>query len=847
MPVSEKEVKETIAGDSQQPDSTATDSSEPSVDPKSGIPANLLPQALDNKRTFSDNMAPGVMQARGAASPTNAAAAPAPGTFSGGMGPGIMQPPAPGSFAAKWGLATKSLTNLGMPFVNAMALAGVHAMDPKAPSNTTWDQAQSNADQTPESQGLQMPSRADQVRRGAAGILGDISAGAGGRTGLEGINRAANAVTSRQQADFDNNVKMAKANAEMLHEQQLLHRTSEEAVEASAKQGAQSASVMMLAPKSEVLAKDITSDEVQKLMQSGQIDPSKHAMFLTGRKLIGNDANGQPQFRSTYTVIKPGEKITLDDETKRDFINTYTHNDFDKGTELTSQDYYRLDQLASTNFANELRRQEGLDLIEAKDYDVHLKKGDADFFNSKPWQAAVNSVPHTGAEDPYLEIKAYIALERMASHNDYVGQGQLPKDWHEQAKHAIGGGGTKYAENFEKLMDKYSVTALKDQEAGAGGVRDIVKKLDSAPSINEVISLQGAIERKIADPTTPQDQIDPLKNLGSQAERTMSRMQAEKERQERLDNSIKTGSPEAAGQMLADRNALPADLRTRGMTEDFIVKALAEADRIRQARGQGHYNAPNEEHLAKAVGTAHTTDFFRNVGSLIGEDGTLEQLDAAAQKISKHDFQILNSWTNWSKEAAGDKGISGYAATLVGVVDDYAKVMGGGGGSDSSRQLVLDIAQNKLSPQQRKEAIHNMQHAVFSQGISELAANPWLAMTYARDLEYAAKKLGVKMPDIVSTTFNDANGPQAHTDAVNKARQVRSNVTGGAIPNAVNITPDMAARAPKGSTVIPGAGIVVQTPVGPHIFPNQAAVDVYNQKVAEAKKAAEAKKKLGIQ
>jgi hypothetical protein len=454
----------------------------------------------------------------------------------------------------------------------------------------------------------------------------------------------------------------------------------------------------------------------------------------------------------------------------------------------------------------------------------------------------VNSVPHTGAEDPYLEIKAYIALERMASHNDYVGQGQLPKDWHEQAKHAIGGGGTKYAENFEKLMDKYSVTALKDQEAGAGGVRDIVKKLDSAPSINEVISLQSAIERKIDDPTTPQDQIDTLKNLGSQAERTMSRMQAEKERQQRLDELIKTGSPEVAGRELADRNALPADLRTRGMTEDFITKAIDAATNIRRQRGQGIYSAPREEFLAKAIGTARTTDFFKNVGSLVGENGTLEQLEEAAQKISKHDFQILNEWTNWRKEGMGDKGISGYAATLVGVVDDYAKVMGGGQGSDKSRDLVLAIAQNKLSPQQRKEAIHNMTNSVFSQGISELVANPWLAMTYTRDLEYAAQKLGVKLPDVVSSTFNETNGPEAHADAVRKAQEVKKQVQPGArTPGAVNINPNLAARAPKGSTVIPGAGIVVQTPAGPHIFPNQAAVDAYNQKVAEAKK------KLGIQ
>jgi hypothetical protein len=155
--------------------------------------------------------------------------------------------------------------------------------------------------------------------------------------------------------------------------------------------------------------------------------------------------------------------------------------------------------------------------------------------------------------------------------------------------------------------------------------------------------------------------------------------------------------------------------------------------------------------------------------------------------------------------------------------------MGGGGGSDSSRRLVLDIAQNKLSPQQRKEAIHNMQHAVFSQGISELAANPWLAMTYTRDLEYAAQKLGIKMPDVVSSTFNETNGPEAHADAVRKAQEVKKQVQPGArTPGAVNINTAPFERTKPGQ---PQAGVVVQTPGGPQWFETQQQADQFKAAV----------------
>ena len=64
------------------------------------------------------------------------------------------------------------------------------------------------------------------------------------------------------------------------------------------------------------------------------------------------------------------------------------------------------------------------------------------------------------------------------------------------------------------------------------------------------------------------------------------------------------------------------------------------------------------------------------------------------------------------QKATGSGPIAKYAALMVGASDDYSKVMGGGQGSDSSRQQALNLVPANASPEQRAASIEGIRGAV---------------------------------------------------------------------------------------------------------------------------------------
>jgi hypothetical protein len=526
------------------------------------------------------------LTAQPSASPTNAAPA-----------------PRPGSFSARFGDALRKLgtSGSGMSFGEMAVASGAHAMsmppaaaqptqpaqstqptqptqpaqsDSLVPSNATWQQAQTNADQSQPTTdfGKGQPSNAQKVIGTLGANLGDLAAATEGGTAggaLAGAARVAAAQTSRQRQEREDSIKMATANAQMLHEQQLVHRTSEDAVEKSAAEGARGAEIMMTAPNSEILAKDKTSDELTQLINSKGIDPSRDGVFLTGRKLIGNDSNGLPMYRSTYTVVKPGDRIAPTAE-EIDFLNEYTHSNYAKpedgkpGQTFSSQDWYMINQRAMTNLATKQRTEDAMSAIGAKKHEIQLKENDYKFLNSSEFQAAINAVPHTGSADPYLEIKAYTNLERMVAANPDAFKGKLPENWQEQAQHAIGGGGPDAAKNFKALMDDFSKQAQKNGDFLGSAIQD-PSKIQNSPEA--VIAA--------ADQTIGSSQ-DPAVVAQAKRAKGMAESVIELKRQDKINTDV--------GIQNAKDKAVRIDNNPNGLTGDAFIKTLP-AGRANLVRG----------------------------------------------------------------------------------------------------------------------------------------------------------------------------------------------------------------------------------------------------------------------
>lgn len=190
--------------------------------------------------------------------------------------------------------------------------------------------------------------------------------------------------------------------------------------------------------------------------------------------------------------------------------------------------------------------------------------------------------------------------------------------------------------------------------------------------------------------------------------------------------ALSQGSPEAAGQLLVNGDATLSELKARGATPDFIARTLFAA----RKQSGGQYNAQEAEANFNVAKSQANTAFFGSAKSLTDPGGTLDQLAAAAKDIPGGQIPVFNTIADAVKAAAGSGPIAKYASIMLGVSDDYSKVMGGGAGSDSSRTQALHLVPANASPEARAAAIQGIRGAVGSQINSRIGKNPIMKRMY---------------------------------------------------------------------------------------------------------------------
>jgi hypothetical protein len=194
----------------------------------------------------------------------------------------------------------------------------------------------------------------------------------------------------------------------------------------------------------------------------------------------------------------------------------------------------------------------------------------------------------------------------------------------------------------------------------------------------------------------------------------------------RMHQAVSQGDPNAAGQLLVNGDATLAELKSRGATPDFIAKSLFAAHKL----SNGQYNAQQAEAQFDVAKSPTNVAFFGSAKSLTDPGGTLDQLASAAKDIPQNQIPVFNSIADAEKAATGSGPIAKYASLLVGVSDDYSKVMGGGQGSDASRSQGFKLAAASASPEQRAASIEGIRGAVGSQINARIGNNKVLQRMY---------------------------------------------------------------------------------------------------------------------
>lgn len=213
------------------------------------------------------------------------------------------------------------------------------------------------------------------------------------------------------------------------------------------------------------------------------------------------------------------------------------------------------------------------------------------------------------------------------------------------------------------------------------------------------------------------------------AEATNPAIQASKvalaQRIKQAEQVITQGDPAAAGKLLADGSLTLSELKSRGTTPQFIVQATNAAKQAKPG-----YNPQTAEAELNVAKSPANLAFFGSAKSLTDPGGTLDQLKAAGNNIPQHDFPVFNSFADIYKAQTGSGPIAKYAATLVGVADDYAKVTGGGAGTEGMQKFIMSLAAAKASPEQREGTLEGFRGAVNSQIKSRIGSNAVMQNMY---------------------------------------------------------------------------------------------------------------------
>ena len=218
-----------------------------------------------------------------------------------------------------------------------------------------------------------------------------------------------------------------------------------------------------------------------------------------------------------------------------------------------------------------------------------------------------------------------------------------------------------------------------------------------------------AINKEVAISTNPQIQA--------------AKLQLSKN-EERARQAISDGDPNAAAVLLIDGTVAPSQL-VSSRKPAFAQQAFTAA-----AAKQPGWNAQKADADYKVASSPSQVAFFGSAKSLTDPGGTLDQLAAAGKDIPQNQIPVFNTVADAIKASTGSGPVAKYAAIALGVADDYAKVMGGGQGSDTSRTQALNIISQKQSPEQRAASIEGIRGAVGSQAKSRIGNNPVLKNMY---------------------------------------------------------------------------------------------------------------------
>jgi hypothetical protein len=193
----------------------------------------------------------------------------------------------------------------------------------------------------------------------------------------------------------------------------------------------------------------------------------------------------------------------------------------------------------------------------------------------------------------------------------------------------------------------------------------------------------------------------------------------------KADEALKDGDPTAAAQLLINGDVAPSQLISTRKPA-FAQQAFTIAKTLNPT-----WNAQKAEAQYKYASNPLTQSTLNMISAMQEKGGSLEiakkAFDDIPLKISDQDF---NKIVNGTLAKFGGKSIVKFRTAMLGLADEYSKVMGGGQPSDTGRQQALDLIREAYSKGQGAAAVDTIKQDIAARKRAMVRDNPVLMKLY---------------------------------------------------------------------------------------------------------------------
>ena len=143
-----------------------------------------------------------------------------------------------------------------------------------------------------------------------------------------------------------------------------------------------------------------------------------------------------------------------------------------------------------------------------------------------------------------------------------------------------------------------------------------------------------------------------------------------------------------AATLLRTSNEDPMQLSKRSKS---YQATLDEADRQEMEEIGHHFDVAQASTDFKYANQKSTQDTMNMINGITERNGSLDIAVQQAKQLPRVNEATVNKIFTLGQEEFQDPRLSNFHTSMLGLADEYSKVMGGGQGTDASRQQALDL------------------------------------------------------------------------------------------------------------------------------------------------------------